>query len=233
MEFQRLYGRSVIDILFYADDGMIAGEDPIELQKLLDLLTDKFAAVGLKMNADKTESKIMDGGEVSQPMSKESYYHQITGQGKSWKEKSKEKLSCSLCRSLVNRKNITQHQQMKKCIAGRKNFTPPQNTTQVQQEIELIHQPKSYVISVNGVDTTNCPVANCPYKTHKPIAMHTHVWNIHDDDWIVVEEEVQLPGCETCGIFQWNVGTQHKQSERCRRCTMIKQEPLESERNKI
>jgi hypothetical protein len=56
---------------------------PIELQSLLDLFTDTFATVGLKMNANKTKSMIMDGGEVSQPMSKESYYHQITGQGKS------------------------------------------------------------------------------------------------------------------------------------------------------
>jgi hypothetical protein len=102
---------------------------------------------------------------------------------------------------------------MKKCIAGRKYFTP-QNTTQVQPEIELTHQPKSYVISVNGLDTTNCPVANCPFKTHKPIAMSTHFWNMHNDDWIVIEEEDQLTECETCGVFQWNVGTQPIQAIR-------------------
>jgi hypothetical protein len=56
---------------------------------------------------------------------------------------------------------------------------------------------------------------------------------MHNDDWIVIEEEGQLRRCETCGIFQCNVGTQHKQSEGCRRWTTIKQEQLESERNKI
>jgi hypothetical protein len=41
-----------IDILFYADDGMIAGENPQD-QDLLDRFTATFARVGLKMNADK------------------------------------------------------------------------------------------------------------------------------------------------------------------------------------
>jgi hypothetical protein len=80
-----------VDVLFYADDGMITGEDANEVQHRLDLYNEKFAVVGLKMNAEKTESMIMEGG-VSQPISKEAYYHHITGEGKTWAEKAKEKL---------------------------------------------------------------------------------------------------------------------------------------------
>jgi Reverse transcriptase (RNA-dependent DNA polymerase) len=70
----------LVDIfLFYADDGKIAGEDVNEVQHLLDLFTEKFAAVGLKMNVGKNESMIMEGGDVSQPIAKEAYYHHITG----------------------------------------------------------------------------------------------------------------------------------------------------------
>jgi hypothetical protein len=83
--------------LFYADDGMIVGEDAFEVQHLLDLFTEKFASVGLKMNAEKTEAMIMEGGVVSQPISKEAYNHRISGTGKNWLEKLKEKILCSLC----------------------------------------------------------------------------------------------------------------------------------------
>jgi hypothetical protein len=44
-------------MLFYADDCAIMGEDPEEVQLLLDLL---IAHVGLKMNTDKTKCIIMD-----------------------------------------------------------------------------------------------------------------------------------------------------------------------------
>jgi Reverse transcriptase (RNA-dependent DNA polymerase) len=47
---------SHINILFYADDGAVMGEDPQEVQLLLDLFTSTFASIGLKMNADKTET---------------------------------------------------------------------------------------------------------------------------------------------------------------------------------
>jgi hypothetical protein len=50
---------------FQADEGMIVGEDPVEVQQLLDLYEKKFAAVGLKMNADKTKAIAMAGGDVS------------------------------------------------------------------------------------------------------------------------------------------------------------------------
>jgi Reverse transcriptase (RNA-dependent DNA polymerase) len=65
----------LVNILFYAVDGMIAGEDAFEVQHLLDLFTEKFASVGLKMKAEKTEAVIVEGGVVSQPISKEAYNH--------------------------------------------------------------------------------------------------------------------------------------------------------------
>jgi hypothetical protein len=42
-----------IDIHFYADDAMIADENPQEVQDLLDWFTATFARVGLKMNPEK------------------------------------------------------------------------------------------------------------------------------------------------------------------------------------
>jgi hypothetical protein len=117
---------------------MIAGKDPVEVQYLFDLITDKFTAMGIRMNAYKTESMRTDGGESSQPMTQESCHHRITRQGKSWKETSKEQIPCSLCGSFFSRSNITQHQQTRKCIQGRKHYLL-QNTNHIQQHIHDLH----------------------------------------------------------------------------------------------
>jgi hypothetical protein len=61
---ERLY---LVSMVFYADDGAIMGVDLEEVQLLLDYFTTIFACVRLKMNADKTECMIMDGGKVTQP----------------------------------------------------------------------------------------------------------------------------------------------------------------------
>jgi hypothetical protein len=62
-----------IDTLFYADDGVIAGEEPIDVQYRLDPYIESFARVGLKMNAEETESLIMNGGKVCKAMSTHAY----------------------------------------------------------------------------------------------------------------------------------------------------------------
>jgi hypothetical protein len=66
------------------------------------------------MNADKTEAMIMEGGNVSQPMSKDAYHHCRTGQGKSWSEKSGEQLMWCSSQSMWNNStsiNKEMHQQ--------------------------------------------------------------------------------------------------------------------------
>jgi Reverse transcriptase (RNA-dependent DNA polymerase) len=52
--------------IFYADDGVICGNDAEKIQFLLDIFTTNFARIGLKMNVEKTKSLIMNGGKMSQ-----------------------------------------------------------------------------------------------------------------------------------------------------------------------
>jgi hypothetical protein len=61
----------LVDALFYADDGMIAGEN----QKLRDLFMNKFAAVCLKMSTEETEAMIMEGGEVLHLIAQDVYHY--------------------------------------------------------------------------------------------------------------------------------------------------------------
>jgi hypothetical protein len=88
------------------------------------------------MNAEKTEVMIMEGGNVSQPIPKDAYLHRITGQGKSWSEKSREKISCSLCGAIVSQCGTMQHQLTKKCINNTKHLIPMAVTPILQQPDE-------------------------------------------------------------------------------------------------
>ena len=84
-EGRELQGRSV-EALFYADDGVLTGEDAKEVQLLLDIYTETFARVGLKMNAGKTKAMIMSGGKIRQPLSEHAYCQLIKGTGESSRE---------------------------------------------------------------------------------------------------------------------------------------------------
>jgi hypothetical protein len=57
--------------------------------------------------------------------------------------------------------------------------------------------PEFYCISINGQEYEACPVIG-------------H----HIKDTVVSAEEGELPRCPKCGIFQWNIGPAHQESQR-------------------
>ena len=109
-----------VEELFYADDGALAGENPLEIQRLLDIYTTNFARMGLKMNAEKTEAIIMKGGDLKLKESKEAYDLKFFGIGKTTKEKMKEKVKCEHCGKELSRKYLAEHQRKPICESKRK-----------------------------------------------------------------------------------------------------------------
>ena len=83
--------------LFYADDGVLYGNNGPELQRNLDFFSESFAAVGLKMNAKKTEAMIMTGHREKLHYSEKAYCRLVTGKGLTWKERQAAKIHCELC----------------------------------------------------------------------------------------------------------------------------------------
>jgi hypothetical protein len=83
--------------IFYADDGVLIGRDPAEVQKFLDIYTEAFASVGLQMNVAKTKSMTMSGRKSLAPMSSSAYRRKTTGEGISFAERMKTKATCPLC----------------------------------------------------------------------------------------------------------------------------------------
>jgi hypothetical protein len=115
-------------LLFYADDGLLAGTDTQQVQESLDVITKRFLSVGLKMNATKTEYMTMEGGKRVVRLSKEAYERQCTGRGKTHRQKSLEKVMCELCGTKqVNRQHLPVHQKRDTCKNGRKEYVPPRD----------------------------------------------------------------------------------------------------------
>jgi hypothetical protein len=56
----------------------------------------------LKMNADKTEAMIMNGGKVCPKMSDHAYRRKDEGTGSTFLEISKEKIQCEYCGVEIN-----------------------------------------------------------------------------------------------------------------------------------
>ena len=113
-------------LLFYADDGLLAGTDAQQVQESLDVITKGFLSVGLKMNATKTEYMTMEGGKRFVRLSKEAYERHCTGRGKTHRQKAAEKLrKCELCGTKVNRQHLPVHQKRDTCKNGRKEYVPP------------------------------------------------------------------------------------------------------------
>jgi exonuclease III len=213
--------------IFYADDGVLIGRDPAEVQKFLDIYTEAFASVGLQMNVAKTKSMTMSGRKSRAPMSTSAYRRKATGEGISFAERMKTKATCPLCDTEVQSHYLKTHQQTRKCLEiwrRKKDETRNQPTVEGAEERGdeqvAVMEPTTYMVSVNKSDLTPCPAPDCPYTTHLPQRMRLHFKNMHNSDTIVIREEGPLPRCSNCGIFQKDVGLQHKQSEACKSATM-------------
>jgi len=84
-----------IVLIFYADDGRLAGFCTGELQRGLDLLKELFARIGLEFNVDKTKAMIAIGAAPSSWQSPEAYKRRCDHSLPSYRERKLAKVSCS------------------------------------------------------------------------------------------------------------------------------------------
>jgi exonuclease III len=199
---------------FYADDGLISGNDPKEVQRGLDIFIDGFARIGLKMNASKTEAMIIRGAKAFHQLSDNAYNRRMTGQGMTHREYSQQKVQCKNCGTFVKRDYMEKHVKTIKCrntertenIVEQGNTAPPENTESESAEYQINMPGKTYI---------KCPVEGCTFSTEVPGQMRRHFRSRHPNDVIIVEQEGRLPQCTKCGIFQRVVGPEHQRTDDC------------------
>jgi hypothetical protein len=212
--------------LFYADDGLITSTDPARAQAAMDIITQGFASLGLKMNATKTEFMVMTGGRHTVRMSTVAYNRSVTGDGLTWKERRKVPVQCLKCGGTVVRESLARHQTSAKCKKANLTYQPPtpvRERVAVEQAITPVGVPTSYTTSIPGrhTEAVRCPVTGCEYQVRandgsKRTSMRHHFRGRHIEDTIVIEEEGQLPQCRLCGFFAKGVDSEaHRATQTC------------------
>ena len=220
--------KEIPKIIFYADDGVITGSDPNLVQSMLDIYTDAFLRVGLKMNVAKTKAMIMTGRKFQERATRPMEHQDLSS-----KEYQTMKVCCDKCKTMVGRNYLKRHQETQKCIWERTKIqNETQNVmtpigTQVNRtnndddetvtDVNICHE-----ISVDGTNETSCPVLNCSFHTSTSCKMRHHFRSRHVKDTIIILEEgaIPLPKCPKCGIFQKDVGSKHQQSASCKQFTI-------------
>jgi hypothetical protein len=225
---------------FYADDGLLSGEDPHETQRALDLFTNIFARVGLKMNATKTKVMSMKGCKTHTTICQKAYIRRMTGTGLSNRERCLEKVDCELCGATINRQYVKNHQRTLKCIRGRNDWTARNSTSERLENPDQpqgvgteIEPPIEYRFCMPLRQTVPCPVPDCPYATSTRTEMRRHFRGRHPDNCIIITEEGKLPQCENCGLFQRNVDLKHQRSEDCKRATKSRKARSDEKRHQL
>ena len=84
--------------VFYADDGMVGATDPQWLQGAFSALVAIFDRVGLQTNVDKTVSMACQPCRAgSGNRTAEGYRRRVTGEGKSFRERQRDRVACEEC----------------------------------------------------------------------------------------------------------------------------------------
>ena len=94
-------------VVFYADDGLLAGTEAASLQRSLDIITTGFQSVGLEMNADKTEFMVTTSKTSKGRQSTLAYNRKLTGTGPSHRDMLCAKVQCIKCGGIVARQCLS------------------------------------------------------------------------------------------------------------------------------
>jgi len=203
----------VLACSFYADDGRLAGEDPVSVQTAIDIITDLFLRVGLHMNAAKTKAMTSLGAKAPRRQSSKSYERRLTGEGETYRERVAQRSACPECGKLITRAHLNSHLRYvhHKIGAHGSQILSPSPTRDV---------PRTYVINIPDPKTpVSCPVALCDFWT--PAAngrerMREHFAYRHTADTITIPQELPKVRCHRCQKFVTNAGEQHAKTKSCR-----------------
>mmetsp|Transcript_2818 Transcript_2818/g.3994 ORF Transcript_2818/g.3994 Transcript_2818/m.3994 type:complete len:213 (-) Transcript_2818:632-1270(-) len=189
--------------LFYADDGLITGHAADRVQDSIDIITEAFGSMGLKMNAQKTEFMVMTGARRYK-LSQRAFNRQFTN-GPTYEQRRSQRVMCLKCGSKVGRASLKRHQLSLKCRKASETYEPPTPIRQWAAEEQAktpIVEIQTYQTSIprGQSETLTCPVEGCDWiaganHSSKRRALRLHFRHRHVEQTIVIAEEGQLPRC--------------------------------------
>jgi Reverse transcriptase (RNA-dependent DNA polymerase) len=96
-------------ILFYADDGLIAGTGKEKIQQLLTTITDLFYRIGLKMNTGKTKALISQPTIPNHRICTPAFNRRKSGEGLSYLSDNRTLINCTVCGLELQRRSYKRH----------------------------------------------------------------------------------------------------------------------------
>ena len=97
------------NVCFYADDRRIAGKDLIWDQTALIKMVRMFERVGLQRNLNNNKSMILTLGFIWGKQETEAYKRRVTGEGPTFRERNKTRVSCNYCGETMAASSLRQH----------------------------------------------------------------------------------------------------------------------------
>ena len=198
-----------ISVIFYADDGRLAGSNHQAIQQGMDDMKELFATVGLQMSESKTKAMISTGNDNYHRLSDEAYKRRMTGKGTSHREKMAEKVVCDKCNEMVTRQYLWTHMELKHQVT--KNVILHSELLSCQD-----YKPKHFTVTGMPCHDSKgkCPACLCTIKSRH--GMRRHFGWRHEEDTVEIEGEGLLPRCELCGLHTKDIA-KHQGSKDCTR----------------
>jgi len=139
---------------FYADDGALRDQDPDQLQSALAAMEQLFRRVGLPVNGKKTKALTTIPPTATTTISAPAYKRRMNGEGEMYRERKQARISCPLCDTNLQARNLPTHYRNLHPAAMVPHPTdiPPTNTA--TPNFFLVWEPDKHA-------TTQCPVPEC------------------------------------------------------------------------
>ena len=182
---------------FYADNGLVASTYPGWLQSEFDTLMVLFERVGLRKNTRKTVRMVCRSFRAAGVGEGKSYTQRMTGEGRSFKDRQRERVLCPECG-----KELTKGSLVARC--QNHNGVSKGGYGQVGDEEYGGDKTRTYRMEFL-VKSGPRPglVEGCSGQAATRMAMMVHLWHWHIHATVVIMEEGKLPHpqCPLCDIL--------------------------------
>ena len=169
--------------------------EPAWLQGAFNTLVAIFYRVGLLTNVGKTVSMVCHPCRSGAGnWTEEAYSRRVTGVGKSYAERQRERVACEECGEVIAVGSMSIHLMTRNGkAAARQHLCPPQTD----------EGPRTYKMSfLDKGGRRRCPVERYPGMLATRTAMWVHFLHQHVHDTVVMLEEgnLSLPRCPRCDL---------------------------------
>ena len=191
------------------------------------MLTGIFNWVVLRTNVCKTTGLVCWTCEAARVPSAEAYTWRMKGEGRSFKEKHQERVSCPECRKELAQGSLVTHRQYQHGV-DKGGLVPEKDDSDGGDE------PRKYRMAFPAkAGPRSCPVKGCSGQALTRTAMRVQLWHRHVRDPVVILEERNLlhPRCTLCDMLvPWKVPNgPHRRTSQCTRGAERKRQQLVAE----